>query len=305
MDDACTSSKTSAVQNLSKLKYIQVGEFLTHLYGKCSDVNECGKSKNGLWFCNNQKIDAKCSIKMILDQYADTNTNHAQRLLNAYLNFNHFSKSYDCLILKDLDFIRIIKRCAAIHRKREESKIDLVIPITFNLNNFDELSAILVQVNLDKKSEMVSYNEAFENVRFRSLGVGDNLQPFLLLIMELGCPTNSENVILKYFHSETIKDKISSQDVYQNLSSAIPNIKTSSDLIDDEKEFRSNLFSMGISNNIFPALSSTAVTNLIKLSNAKPKSYFNGPNPLDNKRLNQINIINSQILPSMKCMFKK
>jgi hypothetical protein len=53
------------------------------------------------------------------------------------------------------------------------------------------MSAIFVQVKLHKDPETVSYNDAFDKVRFKSLNIGEEkLQPYLLLFMELGCPKN-------------------------------------------------------------------------------------------------------------------
>ena len=251
MDKACYKSNTSICDSLFILKYIQVGEFLTSLYGKCKENKNCGKNNKNEWFCDQDK----CIINMIIRQYGN-DSNYAQKLLNAYMNFNHFSRA-NCYLDK-IDFKKVIKRCAAIHCKHGETAIDLVIPISLNLENFDEISAILIQVKLNSHPGVVSYLDAFDNIEFDKI-INRTLNPYLLIYMQLGCPIKSSSFIVK------------------PLDKTISNSK--------QDKYRSIIFSRGISEKIFPILTSIEVSYLINLANPNPKLLFNAKFP----DLNQIN----------------
>jgi hypothetical protein len=158
MDLACLDRGEILNIPFFSLKYVKVDKFLQKLYGE-------------------EGID------IINQQYSNTNPENAEKLLNAYLNFNHFTKSN--FNIKDVSLINSIRRCAAIDCSSNQQNIfDLVIPITFNLTNFDEISAIVIKVKCYPENIK---DVIFEDINFQMLGIENknSMMPYLIIHMNL------------------------------------------------------------------------------------------------------------------------
>lgn len=175
--DTITSSKQSK-KEIKYLKLTRVGEFIQQLYGKCE--KNCGSFENQ-WKCQNDENREKfvCATNIINRQ-----VENCTKILNGFINFNHFLKLNFWLTETSLE--QSLKRCAAIHCKFEQQGIDLVIPVCLNPNNFDSISAIMIQVKLNSKPRDVSYLAAFDSISHKLFNDMDPKMPYLLLYMQLG-----------------------------------------------------------------------------------------------------------------------
>lgn len=155
------------------------------------------------------------------------------KFLNGLINFNHFMKLNFWLSEASLE--KSLKRCAALHCKFQQIGIDLVIPICLNSENFDSISAILIQVKLNSLPKDVDYLKAFDSITYKLFNDMDPNAPYLLLYMQLG-----ESSIRAPFIKNIKPD---SQRGTEHLKRAI-------------------IYSEGISENIFPNLDSNFIQKL-------------------------------------------
>lgn len=106
---------------------ICVGDFIQHLYGKCS--TKCGNLDNS-WQCFNLNSET-CAIRMINIQLNEVST----KFLKSLINFNHFTRPKN--EMKKTSLVKALKRCSAIHCKPRQQGIDLMIPVCLNENDFN------------------------------------------------------------------------------------------------------------------------------------------------------------------------
>lgn len=174
MDQIKSDSTKMSKQHLKTAK---VAEFIQQVFGKC-EFN-CGNSDNK-WVCQNEyKIEQPCCIKMINMQLTNS-----FKLLNGSINFNHFTRPN--VWLDETSLLTAIKRCAAVHCRANQKALDIVIPVCLNEENFEEMSAIMVQVKLVKEPTKPDFITAFNGIcptMFKDLNVNS---PYLLLFFQLG-----------------------------------------------------------------------------------------------------------------------
>lgn len=233
--DHLTRKKHS--QSVKKyLNLTRVGEFIQELYGKCQ--NDCGCIQNE-WKCQNVDKNVVCPIRIINEQLIDST-----ELLNGFLNFNHFTKP-NCW-LKKASLQVSLKRCAAIHCKSMQPAIDLVIPVCLDSNNFDSLSAIIIQVKLTSEPLKPDYMTAFDGISSKMFHDLDSKKPYIMLFMQLGQPKLTRT--------------------------SIENIKMVSQR-GAEHSKRTILYTEGISKNIFPNLTENVIQKLKKFAYSSEKLF--------------------------------
>ncbi|RNA17112.1 dynein heavy chain axonemal [Brachionus plicatilis] len=233
IDKAYLSSGTSQ----SSIKYInsvKVGIFTQTLFGKCND--NCGSETND-WQCTSS--NEFCSIKIISSQILNPKI-----LLNAFINFNHFTKPQ--ALMKHISLVDSLKRCAAIHCFTNQNVFDLIIPVSINENNFKSVSAIMVQVKLYENPPSIDFVSA-------CLGLSSNLfydlnknNPYLMLYMQLGSNKNQ---------------------------SFVKNLKKGLTLRGTEHKKQAIIYSEGISKSVFPILNSEIEALLKSFSVADRKLF--------------------------------
>ena len=244
-DKTIEAFKPNYPLHFSKLVY--VGEFIKSLYGKCS--NECGKIQNH-WTCESkQKF---CCLKMIKNQIENPNL-----LLNGLINFTHFTRPKE--YMNQTSLVSALKRCAAFHCKIGQKAIDLVIPIVCSMNNFDLISAIVIQVKLWKDPVEPKDSTIVENIDSDLFVDILKNTPYLVLYMQLG--TNKEK-------QSFIKD--------------VSKINCS------QSNIQALIYSQGISRNIFPSMSKSLETKLKAFAASDEKLFKLGD---DEKKLKIYNTI--------------
>ena len=139
------------------LKIVTVKEFLLSLYGQ----------------------DAIVIIKQQLND---------DQLLNGYVNFNHFVHTEN--EASEINYTELIKHCAALHCRQTQTEIDMVIPVCLDENNFDNISAIFIQVKLHKKSVIKRPKFEFDKIDLSFLNNNNSSLPFLVIYMQLGLKNN-------------------------------------------------------------------------------------------------------------------
>ena len=138
-----------------------------------------------------------------------------------------------------------LKRCAAYQCRQNEKCIDFVIPVCINENNFESISALMVQVKLYHHPHIIKY-KSYTDYAFNFMSIDFlALNGFLVLYMQLGEPKSKKPF----------------------MSCLSP--KEQSELTD----FQAIIYTQGISNEIFPALTPALAAKFVAFSQANKKIF--------------------------------
>ena len=215
-------------------KLVYVGEFIKSLFGKCG--NNCASIENN-WTC--QSESKLCCLTMIKRQI-----DNAHNLLSGFINFTHFVKPKQSMSKTSL--VMALKRCAAFHCKIGQKAIDLVIPVSCNMNNFDLISAIVVQVKLWNDPSEPEYSTIIGNIDSSLFYDMSKDVPYLVLYMQLGAPKDNRPPYLK--------------DV--KISEEYP-----------QSKIQAVIYSQGISRKIFPSLNKSLESKLKAFAASNEKLF--------------------------------
>ncbi|CAF0821379.1 unnamed protein product [Brachionus calyciflorus] len=169
---------------------------------------------------------------------------NANQILSGFINFNHFTKANE--YLNKTSLITALKRCAAFHCKYGQKAIDLVIPVSLNIDNFDSISVVVIQVKLVNEPNEPNYSKIikkFDSSLF--LDISKDV-PFVFLYMQLGAPKNK----LPYIND--IKDKNSD---------------------DPNSKYMAIIYSQGISKEIFPIINESLEQKMQAFANSNDKFF--------------------------------
>ena len=138
-----------------------------------------------------------------------------------------------------------LKRCVAYQCRRNEKSIDFVIPVCINENNFESISDLMVQVKLYHHPHIIKY-KSYTDYAFNFMSKDFlAINGFLVLYMQLGEPKSKKPF----------------------MSCLSP--KEQSELTD----FQAIIYTQGISNEIFPALTPALAAKFVAFSQANKKIF--------------------------------
>ncbi|CAF1107117.1 unnamed protein product [Brachionus calyciflorus] len=169
---------------------------------------------------------------------------NANQILSGFINFNHFTKAKENMNKTSL--LTALKRCAAFHCKYGQKVIDLVIPVSLNIDNFDSISVVVIQVKLVNEPNEPKYSkieEKFDPGLFLDFSKD---VPFVFLYMQLGAPKN------KVPYIKNIKDKNS---------------------VDPNSQYIAIIYSQGISREIFPIINKSLEQKMLAFADSNEKLF--------------------------------